>query len=183
MATTDLKLSAPGEIPKPGPIGRLLRLSLGLLCLYYVFGLVNVWDALLTAEGHIRPLLWNGILPGLFLVSYIVNIGFSRNWKKWPAIVSIVILAGVAVYSWSITGSIEGQWSAGLLWIWLAYVFGHLGSAFVLAAVLATPGCEMRAFHHAWSILTGQHTKEHHCPIGPLGPVDRWERKKFSREN
>ncbi len=81
MATTDLKLSAPGGIPKPGPIGRLLRLGLGALCLYYVFRLANVWGALLTTEGHIRPLLWNGILPGLFLVSYVVNIGFSRSWK------------------------------------------------------------------------------------------------------
>lgn len=175
MATTDLNLSAPGDIPKPGPIGRMLRLGLGVLCLYYVNGLLNVGGSLLTVDGHIRQLLWNGILPGLILVSYVVNIGFSRGWKKWPAILSLVMLAGAAAYSWSATGSAEGQLSATLLWVWLTYVFGHLGLAFVLSALLATPGCEMRAFHHTWTILTGHPTKEHHCPVGPLGPVDRWE--------
>lgn len=183
MATTDLNLSAPGGISKPGPIGRLLRLGLGVLCLYYVFRLANVWGALLTTEGHIRPLLWNGILPGLFLVSYVVNIGFSRSWKKSPAILSVVTLAGVAAYSWSATGSAEGQASASVLWIWLVYVFGHLGLAFVLSALLATPGCEMRAFHHSWTIVTGQPTAEHHCPIGPLSPVDRWERARAGTDN
>lgn len=28
------------------------------------------------------------IPPGLFLISYVVNIGFSRAWKKWSAIFS-----------------------------------------------------------------------------------------------
>ena len=36
MATTDLKLDEPGSPPRPGPIGRLVRLGFGLLCLYYV---------------------------------------------------------------------------------------------------------------------------------------------------
>lgn len=151
---------------------------MSLLC----FRTCKCWGAPLTAEGHIRPLLWNGILPALILVSYVVNIGFSRSWKKWPAIISIVGLTGAVAYNWFATGSIEGQWSAGVLWLWLFYVFSHLGIAFVLSAILSTPGCEMRAFHHVWTILSKQPTKEHHCPIGPLGPVDRWERKTFNRE-
>lgn len=182
MATTDLELKPTGALPKPLILGRLLRLTLGALCLFYVYGLWQVQGALILQDGNIRSLVWNGILPGLFLVSYVVNIGYSKDWKKWPAIVSALVLAGAAAYDWTLAGSIEGQWFAGLLWVWLLYIFGHLGLAFVLSAILATPGCEMRAFRQAWSKLTGQPTKEHHCPIGPLGPVDRWERKQFTRE-
>ena len=179
MATTDLELKPSGALPRPLILGRLLRLVLGVSCLFYVYGLSQVHDALIQQDGNIRSLLWNGILPGLFLVSYVVNIGYSRDWKKWPAIASGLILASAAAYDWTLTGNIEGLWLARLLWVWLIYVFGHLGLAFVLSAILATPGCEMRAFHQAWSKLTGIPTKEHHCPIGPLGPVDRWERMKF----
>jgi hypothetical protein len=57
MATTDLKLDEPGSLPKPGPVGRMFRLLFGLLC-------------------------WNGILPGLFLISCVINIGYSRSWGK-----------------------------------------------------------------------------------------------------
>jgi len=38
-----------------------------------------------------------------------------------------------------------------------------------------TPGCEMRAFHHLYTKITGKPTNEHHCPVGPLHPVDQWE--------
>ena len=82
MATTDLKLDEQGTLPRPGPIGRLVRLALGLFCLYYVYILWVVRDVLILADGSIRPLLWNGIVVGLILISYIVNIGFSRSWKK-----------------------------------------------------------------------------------------------------
>ena len=50
MATTDLKLSEPGTLPRPGPIGRFVRLLFGLLCLYYVTGLIQVAGSLLDAD-------------------------------------------------------------------------------------------------------------------------------------
>ena len=78
MATTDLRLDEPGSLPKPGPVGRLARLAFGLFCAWYVKGLIEVTDSLVTSDGHVRTLIWNGILPGLFLVSYVINIGFSR---------------------------------------------------------------------------------------------------------
>ena len=83
MATTDLTLDEPGTLRRPGPIGRLVRLAFGVSCLYYVYGLWTVREALVAGNGSIRPLVWNGLFFGLFLVSYVVNIGFSRSWKKW----------------------------------------------------------------------------------------------------
>ncbi len=175
MASTDLKLASPGSLTRPGPIGRLTRLGFGYLCLHYVYQLWTLRGALLAEDGSIRPLFWNGILIGIILVSYIVNIGFSRSWQKWPAVVSVFILLAAAGLNFIQTGVIQGAISAAVLYIWLVSVYSHLGLAFILAAGIGTPGCEMRAFHHLYTLCTGRETKEHCCPIGPLAAIDRWE--------
>ncbi len=180
MATTDLKLEDCGSLPKPGPLGRLARISFGVLCLYYVVALWGARQDLITEAGTIRQLVWNGIVPGLILVSYVINIGFSQAWKKRPAIVSAAIMLAVAGTGYALTGSIETSLLAHTIHAWELYVFSHLGLAFILAAALGTPGCEMRAFHHLYSNITGRSTKEHHCPIGPLSSIDRWEAARLN---
>lgn len=180
MATTDLKLDDPGSLARPGPIGRLVRLAFGLLCAWYVKGLIDVSDSLVTSDGHVRTLIWNGILPGLFLISYVVNIGFSRAWRKWPAIVSAIVILAVAGVGYFLRGNIETELLARTIWTWEIYLFSHLGLAFLIAGVIGTPGCEMRAFHDLYSRITGVPTKEHFCPIGPLHPIDQWEARRSS---
>lgn len=171
----DLKLDESGSLPRPGPVGRLVRLGLGMLCFWYVYELWQVSGNLLVADGLIRPVLWNGIIIGLFLISYIVNIGYSRSWKKWPAAVSAAVLAIIAATSFVTSGTIETNLLARSIWVWELYLFSHLGLAFVIAAIIGTPGCEMRAFHDLFSRVTGVPTKEHYCPVGPLHPLDQWE--------
>jgi len=171
MATTDLKLDEPGSLPRPGPVGRLVRLGLGVLCLWYVYGLIHVSASLIAADGSIRPVIWNGIVFGLFLVSYVVNIGFSQAWKKWPAVVSAAMLAIIAGVGYAMAGTIETNLLARSIWVWELYIFSHLGLAFIIAGAIGTPGCEMRAFHDLYSKLTGVPTKEHYCPVGPLHPI------------
>jgi hypothetical protein len=159
-------------------VGRAVRLVLGLVCAWYVQGLLDVTNDLVTYSGHIRTVVWNGVIIGLFLVSYIINIGYSRAWKKWPAFVSggiFVVLAGVGYVA---EGSFETELLARVIWGWELYLFGHLGLAFVIASVIGTPGCEMRAFHDLYSRTTGVPTKEHYCPVGPLHPIDQWEARR-----
>ena len=178
MATTDLKLDEPGTLVKPGPIGRTVRLVFGLLLLWYVAELWSVKDALFSTDGGVISTIWNGVLPGLFLISYVVNIGYSRSWKKWPAIISAGVFLAVGVYGYFVHRSAETSVLAGGIWIWELYLYSHLGLSFLLAAIIATPGCEMRAFHDLFTRLTGVPTKEHYCPVGPLHPVDRWEARR-----
>lgn len=175
MATTDLNLTDAGKLPKPGPIGRLVRLAFGALCLLYVADLWSSRGNPITDAGHIQSSLLIGIIFGLFLVNYVVNIGFSRSWKKWPALFSALGLVGVAGISKIVYGEYESALTAYALLIWLLYIFAHLGTAFVLASLIRTAGCEMRTFHHLWSLVSGRTTKEHICPIGPLTPIDNWE--------
>lgn len=175
MASTDLNLEQPGSLPRPGTIGRLVRLGFGVACIYYVISLWDVRGDLLFDQSSIRPLIWNGILPTLFLVSYVVNIGFSRAWRKRPAIVtaaSMLIAAGVG---FSQSETLQSPFLANTVWAFELYLFTHLGVSFLLAAVLATPGCEMRSIHHLYANVTGRPAVEHRCPVGPLSAIDRWE--------
>ncbi len=175
MATTDLKLDDPGSLPRPGPIGRLVRLAFGLVCIWYVFVLIAVSGDLMSGQGGIRPVVWNGVLIGLFLVSYIINIGYSRPWKKWPALISAGAFVAIAGAGYLTQGTVETELLARTVWVWEVYLFSHLGIAFIIATLIGTPGCEMRAFHDLYSRLTGIPTKEHYCPVGPLHPIDQWE--------
>ena len=175
MASTDLQLDEPGSLPRPGPLGRIVRFAFGILCLSQVYGLIQVAENPIGADGHIRSVVWNGIFIGLFLISYVVNIGFSRAWKKWPALASAGFFLAIAGFGYLTAGTVETEALARSVWLWELYLFSHLGIAFVVAAVIGTPGCEMRAFHDLYSRLTGNPTKEHFCPIGPLHPIDQWE--------
>jgi hypothetical protein len=181
MATTDLKLDEPGSLPRPGPLGRVVRLAFGALCLWYVISLIQVAGNLLNSDGHLKTIVWNGIIIGLFLVSYVVNIGFSKTWKKWPAFISASVFLVIVAISYVTQGSVETQLLAQLVWGWELYVFSHLGLAFIISGLISSAGCEMRAFHHLYSRLTGVPTKEHYCPIGPLHSIDQWEAQHTHR--
>lgn len=88
----------------------------------------------------------------------------------------------VAAYGYFISGELETLSLARAIWVWELYLLSHLGGAFLIAALIATPGCEMRAFHDLFTRLTGVCTKEHHCPVGPLHPIDQWEAARRSKE-
>lgn len=178
MATTDLKLDEPGSLPRPGPIGRLLRLVFGLICAWYVLQLIAVSGGLMSGDNHVKPIVWNGVFIGLFLISYVINIGFSRAWKKWPAAVSGAVFLALGGIGYLTQGTIETELLARAVWAWEIYLFSHLGGAFIIAAAIGTPGCEMRAFHNLYTRITGIPTKEHYCPVGPLHSIDQWEARQ-----
>ena len=181
MATTDLKLDEPGSLPRPGPIGRIVRLAFGILCLWHVSGLIQATGNLLSNDGHIKSVVWNGLLIGLFLVSYVVNIGFTKAWKKWPFFISFGVFLLIAGFGYLTQGNVETNLLAQVIWGWELYVFSHLGFAFIVSSLVGNPGCEMRAFHYLYSRFTGLPSKEHYCPIGPLHSIDQWEARRNQR--
>ena len=134
MATTDLKLDEPGSLPRPGPIGRAVRLGFGFLFLGDGISRIHLTGNLFGSADHIRSMVWNGVVIGLFLVSYVVNIGFSRAWNKWPTIISVgvfLLIGGVGLLT---QGSFETSLLARVIWGWELYLFSHLGLAFILPA-------------------------------------------------
>ena len=66
---------------------------------------------------------------------------------------------------------------AMLLVFWLILINLALGIAFLLAAFLGTPGCEMRSYNHLIAKLQGRDPTEHFCP-GGVDFADRWGEKR-----
>ena len=168
------RFDEPGTIPEPGPIGRALRLGWGILIAAAVWSAIDLRDEFL-GPGVPHGGWWIGIAIALMVAPYVINIGWGRNWRGIPRLVVIVVIVAGTIVSQLIAGT---WWSAPLGWVvlaWYVYTLSHLGISFILAAVLATPGCEMRAIPHLWTKVTGRPTWEHVCP-GHISRIDAWER-------
>ena len=173
----ELRLHKTGTLRRPGPIGRVVRLSLGALCAWYVFDLTSHYYYFVGMSSPRLPedIPWMiSVLFAFYVFPYVLNIGFARDWRRKPqlVLVSLAVVAGVA-------GLVQygSFWAPPLGWfavVWLVYVYGHLGLSFLIAAVIGTPGCEMRTIPHLWTIVTGRETAEHYCP-GILNRLDKWE--------
>ena len=165
-----IEFDSAGALARPGPIGRLLRLGFGLL-----LGLL-VWQ--MVDQSGVEDLFnlgsWFWVAFGLVLTPYVVNIGFGRNFGAWPRYLALGLAAGVAGLGWLL----ENTWTSELLWtvltLWTVYLYTHLALCFVLAAIIATPGCEMRSIPQLFGRLRKQAAQEHYCP-GIIDNIDRWE--------
>lgn len=167
------RFDEPGTIAKPGPIGRIVRLSLGALCLWLV------WQLAIRSETQdlFNPSFWVFAVFGLVLAPYVVNIGLGVNWGAWPRFASIVAILAAAGFGYATSDSALSTplWATAA--IWMGYIYGHLGVSFVLSAILATPGCEMRAVPHLLGIVFRNKAREHYCP-GFIENVDQWEQSR-----
>lgn len=172
-----------GTLPKPGPFGRLVRLLFGVGILFSLapslIGGFSFFGESTTVPTAI--LFWIAVGIGILNFNHVVNLGLGKSWGRRP---QFVVLAGTAVAT-LLDLIFYGAWWApplGLFtWGWLLLMFIPLGIAFLLAAVLATPGCEMRSYNHLISRLQRQDPTEHFCP-GGVDFADKWE-AKWRREN
>ena len=172
--TLSTHFDKPGTFPKPGLVGRAVRLGWGVVLALVIWNAIRYHVVFLDTNVPYWT-TWIGIAIALMVTPYVVNIGWGRNWRGAPRLVVILGIGAGMLASRLILGT---WWSGALGWAvlaWYVYTFGHLGISFVLAAVLATPGCEMRSIPHLWTIVTGRPTREHICP-GHIARVDAWER-------
>ena len=170
-----LDLVDQGSLTRPGLIGRFVRLSLGIACLYGLWELIAVAPFFIERPIELLPNLSFMILVVLCIFNYVVNIGFSKDWNRYPVFVSVLIFTVIAAASYLVSGTPSSMLLGGSMVLWMAYFYAHLGISFVLAAILATPGCEMRAIPELFGRLTNRDTKEHHCPSSLISGIDRWE--------
>ena len=84
---------------------------------------------------------------------------------------------GAAITSLLTTGNLLDYPLWVSVTVWQVYVFGHLGLSFLLAASLATPGCEMRAIPQLIGLAKKEQVAEHYCPAF-IDSVDKWERAR-----
>lgn len=177
--STDLKLDEPGTLPTPGLIGRLFRLGMGVFCLYAIYELTRNFVPLASGSANTIASLVLFIGFGTWIFSYVINIGFLVSLGRMPMYALLAAYGAAAICGQLWTGSV---WSPPLgltIFVTMFYFYAHLGLSFLLAAIFATPGCEMRAIGHVTERFTGRPAKEHYCPVGPIQPLDTWEAKQF----
>ena len=161
------------ELVRPGALGRVIRAGLGLATLGWLLGLVTIW----------REALWGGEVPlldvrflalvgfALWGTSYVFNIAFGFSWGNRTR-TGIVAGAGLAGLVGLVAGSGFPNAVFGVyLWAWFVALTGLLGPAHLLAATLGTPGCEMRSYVHALTLLRGGDVNAVLCP----GGIDRFD--------
>ena len=164
-----------GTLPPPGPIGRVVRLLLGIVILKFVYD----WLFYLDSSDYNEPfiLLWIG--DSVALVPYVVNIGFGLNRGAKPRYVLAGIWLAGGLIGFVVGGILRSEFLWSVIEITQIYIYGHLGISFLLSAILSTPGCELRAIPHMIGKITGRGYQEHYCP-GFIDNIDRWERNRIS---
>lgn len=173
-----LQLVEPGSLVRPRPIGRLVRLSLGSACAYAVYQLLIFSSFIINTPVSVIPNLALMSLIALCIVNYVVNIGLGKSWGRWPSIVLLAVLGFAALLAYVLTGTADHPILGIPYWAVLLYFFAHLGLSFLLAALLGTPGCEMRSIPELVGRISGQSVAEHHCPAALITKIDEWEASK-----
>jgi hypothetical protein len=174
------------EIKKAGPLGRLIRLLLGVATLSLFASLI----------GPLRAELWSGEVPahwsfyialgfGLYLTSFVARILGNRAWGQKPLVVVLLGAAAAAAAGYVTHGTPLAPPLGAYMWSWLVAFTALLGSAHILASVLGTPGCEMRSYTHLWTLLRGGDHRDGGVPCGhrPLGSHRRQDAAKPSNDN
>lgn len=172
-----LTLVDAGTLARPGPIGRLVRMALGVFCLYALWELVLHADTTTAAPFSTLDNRLLVMLVPLCVFNYVVNIGFSKSWGRWPLFASLAVLAVSAGSALLVSGTSDSPIFGLPLNLWLAYFYSHLGISFVVSALIATPGCEMRAIPELFGRMRGKPSEEHHCPVAFITRIDEWERR------
>ncbi len=173
--TTETHFEEQGSLPKPRLVGRMVRLSSGVLLLWPLYTMLTDGVGLMSGTAWPRGwTFWLLVAIAFYFTPYVVDIGFGLNWRRKPQYFVAVGAALLLVVDLGVYGSWWAPPLGVFVWAWLVYFSAHLGISFVLSTLLGTPGCEMRAIPHLWTVLTGRSTKEHYCP-GPLDRLDQWE--------
>lgn len=180
MCSPMLMRADPDAVPyRPGPVGRVVRLVLGLLCLQSAIGAVVALVAGVSGPPATSDTgLVVAIVVAAWLTPAVFDVGVGRQYGNWWR-----LAVGIGIALAAAGGAALGNAGTGLtiaILVWIAVTLGWLGVAFVVAAVLRTPGCEMRALPHLASlVLPGGHGFVA-CP-GPLQPLDEWEARATGR--
>ena len=161
------------ELVRAGLLGRAIRACLGLATLGLLLLLLTVWrEALWVGELPVRDVrFWVLVGFALWGTSYVFNIAFGFSWGQRTR-TGVVAGAGLA----SLVGLVAGGGFPNAvfgvyLWAWFVAFTGLLGPAHLLAAALGTPGCEMRSYAHARTLLRGGDVGTVVCP----GGIDRFD--------
>jgi hypothetical protein len=151
---------------RPGPVGLLIRVVLGMAAIYGLVELVTKWD-IFRDQDLIESGFWFITLFTLWLLPDVLNIGLRRHWGVWPL---VVFLAGAAAIGSASYLAARELWTTALAaWVYAGdlLVFAALGVSFPVAIATRTPGCELNAVPRLVARLRGPAEAEtRRCILG-----------------
>ena len=150
----------PGTLPKPGRIGRSVRLLSGVLVLV-LFLTTAIGYRLGESPDPSNPFDWLGLAFLLWSLPGLVNLGFGRRWGQRPRLVGAGVLVAAGLLDLVRSGTFLGPVFDFALVGGLLYVLAHLGVSLLLAGATAAPGCEMRSIPHVLGRMRGREAAEY----------------------
>lgn len=157
-----------------GLFGRLGKMLMGIAQVAFVFTLVTNLQ-FITADGPPRSLsFWLVVVLAFYLFNWAVNLGFNRTWGKNPLRVAMAATAVAGLVGFLVQGQLWSAPLAAVVSLVAGYVHGHVGVCHILAAIMGTPGCEMRVFSDIACRFTGKTPKLARCP-GIWSRIDEME--------
>lgn len=182
VTSGETEFTPSGTLPPPSLLGRLIRLLFGLAIFIWLLPglIVSIPNLSNAADIPSNPFFWFIVGLTFLNMNHVINLGLGKSWDHKPqllflATVGVALAVGVIGY-----GRFWAPPLATLLVLWLILINLPLGTAFLLAAVLRTPGCEMRSFNHLLAKIQGKNSTEHFCP-GGVDFADRWTIKVKTR--
>jgi hypothetical protein len=128
-------------LPRPGPIGRIVRLGLGGLVLWFAMGIALEFPALTDGMNARNPLGWLAIAYCLYLLPDVARLTLGLRWAPWPVrAAGAGLLASAASLDAWLTGDPNGLVFGVGVGVLLVSVLGVLGASLLLAAATAAPG-------------------------------------------
>ncbi len=126
-------------LPRPGWLGRGIRLGLAALFLYF-FAQIVVGYRPGGSPSPRDPLSWVALVYIAWALPEIVNLGFGLHWGRWPRHVFLALLLLGGAVDLVRGAGVPGPAFGLVFFATTAYAFGHLGLSFFVAAIDAAPG-------------------------------------------
>lgn len=164
----------PPPVERTGPIGRLVRLvmatGLFLALAYPLASLPRLFDPALASD----LMLWIFTGIALLAIPYVLDVGLAWGHGQRVQLLAVgiglaLLVSNLVLYD-SLWGPVLGIFVVALQ-IW---VLGTLAVGYLLAAILGTPGCELRSYAHLASLVSDKHHQPVFCAAG-LDKLDAWE--------
>ncbi|MGH9249188.1 MAG: hypothetical protein ACRD0W_06710 [Acidimicrobiales bacterium] len=151
---------------RPGPVGLLIRVVLGVASVYALVELITKWD-IFRDQNLIESDFWFITLFTLCLLPDVFNIGLRRRWAAWPVVVFLAVAAAIGTVGYVASAEIWNPALAARLYAGNLAVFGALSVSFPAAITMRIPGCEFNAIPRLVTRVRGTVDEEtRRCILG-----------------
>ena len=129
-----------GTFPRPGLLGRGVRLLIGLMALYFFVQAVRVLPGIWRGGVPSSGLFWAGAALALAALPAFLDPLVGRPVGHRLRLAGIVLALGLAALDWTTARELPGPWLARLAELLLLTFTGLAGVSHLLAGLLGVPG-------------------------------------------